>query len=153
MNADPLPDEFPAEDFRATFSAHSQLAGVLGGFCFTILVLVLSPDFLKDNDNVKDWVLGLLLLASVSYVFSSSLLANVMNSLVLKQVAERRRVFYIGMLISSAAHVLLAITLTVLVYQYSSTVGTIAAAMIVLFTLLNAFVNLRVEFKFLRTRH
>ncbi len=152
MHSDLVPDPFPAEDFRATSSAHSQLAGVLGGFCFTILVLVLSPDFLQGNRAVKDWVLGLLLLSSVSYVFASSLLANAMNALVLKTVTDRCRVFYIGMLISSAAHVLLAITLTILVYQFSSTVGTIAAVAIVFFVLFNAYMNARVEFRIFRRR-
>lgn len=144
-------DQFPAEDFRATASAFSQLAGVLAGFCFTILVLLLSPDFLKSS-SVKDWVLGLLLFAAFSYVLSSSFLANSMNSLLIKRVEIRSRVFHIGMLLCEAGHFLLATTLTILVYQLSSTVGMIAAVVIVLVLVVDVIVTLGRDFHILKTK-
>ncbi len=152
MNTDTSPEPVPAEDFRATASAFSQLSGVLGGFCFTILVLVLSPDFMKESRDVKDWVLGLLLLASFCYIMSASFLANSTNVMFVKSMGLRRRIFDAGILISNSAHILLASTLTILVAQVSATVGMIAAVLIVLYVLFNAFINLGIEFKLIKDK-
>ncbi len=142
-------EPFPAEDFRATATAFSQLAGVLGGFCFTILVLVLSPDFLEGSE-AKDWILGLLLLAAIAYILSSSMLANSMNALVLKTLRSRRRVFLIGIFLSNLGHILLSVTITLLVYQFSSTVGVIAAVIILLIALVNALLNFGLESRIMK---
>ena len=144
--------EFPAEDFRATATAFSALSGVLGGFCFTILVLVLSPDFLNKNVEVKDWALGLLLMAALSYVVSASFLANSMNAPLVKSLNLRKRIFDVGVLLQNIAHILLGSTLTLLVYQFSSTVGTIAAIVIVVVVLVNAAMNVGFEYRLLRTK-
>ncbi len=53
---------------------------------------------------------------------------------------------------TSAVHVLLAITLTILVYQFSSTVGMVATVAIVVFVLFNAYVNARLEFGILKAK-
>ena len=144
--------EFPAEDFRATASAFSELSGVLGGFCFTILVLVLSPDFLRNNSGVKDWALGLLLMAAFSHVVSASLLANSMNAPLLKSLRLRKRSFDIGVLWQNIAHILLARTLTLLVYQFSATLGTLAAVVIVLVVVATAALNIGLDYRLLRTK-
>ncbi len=152
MSSNPSSDHTAAEDFRATATAFSQLSGVLGGFGFTILVLVLSPDFLKNSSTAKDWVIGLLLLAALAYVISSSFLANSMNSLFIKRAELRRSVFDLGLILSNIAHVILAVSLTVLVYQFSSTVALIAAVTIVLVVLVNAAFNFGFEFRMLRRK-
>lgn len=141
-----------AEDFRATANAFSHLSGVLGGFCFTVLVLVLSPDFLSGSTHLKDWVLGLLLIAAFFYVLSASFLANSTNSFLMKRVKTRRRVFDAGVLLQNAAHVILSATLTIVVYQYSSTVGMVAAVVILLLTLLNGILNLGIEFRSMKIK-
>ncbi len=152
MSTDPTLDPAFADDFRSTAWAFSQLSGVLGGFCFTILVLVLSPDFLSGSAHLKDWVLGLLLISAFMYVISASFLANATNSQLMKRFETRRRVFDAGVLLQNSAHVILSATLTIVVYQYSSTVGIIAAALILLLTLLNGILNFGVEFKSLNTK-
>ncbi|MGE5141165.1 MAG: hypothetical protein ACM3JD_16980 [Rudaea sp.] len=153
MSSNLSPEHAAADDFRASATAFSQLSGILGGFCFTILVLVLSPDFLKNNSTAKDWITGLLLLTALSYVVSSSFLANSMNSLFIKKAKHRRRVFDVGLILSNVAHVLLAFSLAVLVFQFSSIVAWVAAVAIALIVLLNAAFNFGAQFRMLISKH
>jgi hypothetical protein len=62
------------DDFRATAAAFSQLTGVLGGFCITVLVLVLDSTSLSESKTAQDWVVGLLLFAALFYIYSSGIL-------------------------------------------------------------------------------
>lgn len=127
----PPPSTFPVDDFRATAAAFSQVAGVLGGFCITVLVLVLPPEFLKDNQAAKDWVVGIVLLAAFLYVASASFLANSMSSMVLTKLEARKGTFSFGIVLFHLGNLLIATALAILVYQFSATVGLVAIIAII----------------------
>lgn len=131
---------FPADDFRATAAAFSQVSGLLGGFSITILVLVLPKDFLQGQ-AAKDWIVGLLLLTAFLYVASASFLANSLNALVLKIIEARKRAFTFGIVLFHFANLLLGSTLAVLVYQFSFLVGLIAMILIGMVIIFVAFIN------------
>jgi hypothetical protein len=132
------PPDFPAEYFRSTAAAFSQVAGVLGGFCITVLVLVLPPEFLKENPSTKDWVIGLLLLAVFSYIASASILANSMNAPLpwMKTLEARINAFSWGISLFHSGNLLLAVVLLLLVYSVSRTVGFIAIVIVLALTVI-----------------
>src|ERR1700754_38926 len=88
----------PKEDFRASAASFSQLTGVLGGFCITVLVLALDSDQLGSHRQARDWISGLIIFAALSYIFSSGVLANSLNSAVIRdrmgpEALDEREVF------------------------------------------------------------
>jgi hypothetical protein len=123
------------EDFRATAMAFSQLAGVLGGFSITILVLVLS--FLSKNKDASDWSVALLLLASTSYIYGSGMFANSMN---VRAIARTSRhpadidsvqvsTFRSGLWGFHIGNVLLPVAIVIIVFQESLWIGVVASIM------------------------
>jgi hypothetical protein len=143
---------FPDDDFRATAAAFSQVSGLLGGFCMTILVLVLPKDFLQDQPNAKNWIVGLILFAAFLYVASASFLANSMNSLVIKKVEQRVGTFSFAILLFHLANLLLGITLIILVYQFSSFIGLIAITFIGIIIIIVAFANFGIALGIVRRK-
>ncbi|CAA9574773.1 MAG: hypothetical protein AVDCRST_MAG88-2712 [uncultured Thermomicrobiales bacterium] len=129
---------FDKDDHRGAAAAFSQLSGVLGGFCITIVVLVLDESFLQAHGTEKNWAITLLLLAGVIYIASSGILANSMNSPVfIRRLMRRgrsldglfalqREVFGNGIALFLVGNVLLAAALTVILFQYSVFLGVIA---------------------------
>jgi hypothetical protein len=137
------------EDFRATATAFSQLAGVLGGFSMAILVLLLS--LLRSNETARDWTVGLLLFAATAYIYSSGLLANSMNVVVLARWCSQdrreiftlqRRVFNSGIRLFHVGNMLLPIAIVITVYQASLWVGVIASVAIFLLAMRVVTINI-----------
>lgn len=130
----PRPPE-TMDDFRATATAFSQLTGVLGGFSITILVLVLGFTQEQESKTARDWTVGLILIAAVSYIVASGYLANCMNVGVISksnrnpdQIFEiQREGFSIGIKLFHVGNTLLPIAIFVTVYQESLLMGIIAS--------------------------
>jgi len=138
---------FSEDDFQATSTAFSQAAGVLGGFSMTIFVLVLPPDFLKDHSNPKDWIVGLILLAAFLYVAACLLIANSMNSRVLKARVSQFRVSSLGIKLLHLVNISLAAALTTLVWQFSLIVGQISVGVIAILAVIVGLSNLTTPLK------
>jgi hypothetical protein len=133
----PRPPE-TMDDFRATATAFSQLTGVLGGFSMTILVLVLG--LTEERKTARDWTVGLLLIAAVSYIVSSGFLANCMNVGVFSRWSNnpkeifkvQRRGFNNGITLFHIGNIFLPTAVFVTVYQESLLIGLIASIVILL---------------------
>lgn len=132
------------DDFRSTAAAFSQLSGVLGGFCITILVLVLDQGFLADHGGAKEVAIVLLLITGVLYTASSGLQANSMNSLDFmlypngtkrtpKKLEEAQvRMFRGGMTMFLGSNILLAIDLAIILFYHSTGIAFAVMAVILL---------------------
>lgn len=132
---------FTMDDFRATATAFSQVTGLLGGFSITILILVLPRDFLSDQLNAKNWIVGLLLLAASFYVYSASIFANSMNAMALRKFGVRKMAFNHAVVTFHLSNILLGSAVFVLVYQFSFLVGFIAMIIIGAFIIFIAVLN------------
>jgi hypothetical protein len=137
------------EDFRASATAFSQLAGVLGGFSLTILVLVLT--LVNENKAARDWTVGLLLIAATAYIYAAGILANSMNvGALAKGRIDRRAIrssqqdaFNAGIIIFHTGNTFLPIGITITIYQESLWVGLAASIVIVLIAARVVTINFR----------
>jgi hypothetical protein len=147
------------DDFRACSAAFSQLTGVLGGFCITVLVLVLDSSTLGRNEFAQDWIVGLILFVAMSYIFSSGVLANSMNAVGFqrrfKVMGEppgrlytlQRNIFAAGLFWFHVGNVLLTVSLLILVLQYSLKIGLGAMIVIAAFAIRVVYVNIRGQYR------
>jgi hypothetical protein len=142
------------ENFRATATAFAQLTGVLGGFSITILVLVLSATSLESHKTARDWTVGLLLFAAVTYISSSGLLANSMNRDAFLVLAKKwgkpqsdvfliqQQAFNNGIMLFHAGNILLSAAIFIIVYQASLLVGIVVSIVIVFVVIIVVIINI-----------
>jgi hypothetical protein len=144
------------ENSRATATAFSQLTSVLGGFSITILVLVLGSSPLGSHKTARDWTVGLLLLAAVTYIASSAFLANSMNAdtfMTLNKIREKKGkpqrdvvstqqgTFTLGIRLFHIGNFFLAAAIFITVYQTSLRLGIIASIAIIVIVVIVGIIN------------
>ena len=129
----------PKEDFRASAASFSQLSGVLRGFCITVLVLALDSNQLGSHRQARDWISGLIIFAALSYIFSSGVLANSLNSAVIRDrmgpealderevFSTQRSFFRFGIALFILGNLPLGATVVLIAYQFSLKVGLAAS--------------------------
>jgi hypothetical protein len=126
------------DDMRPAAGAFTQVAGALGGFAITIMVLLLSNrDAAKDL--LSDVTVAVLLLAGFGYIFSSSVFAN---STTYRSNTTVNGVFNVGVSYFHVANMLLAFGLLLLLIRSTGLVSTIIGAVIFLRTTQVAVANL-----------
>jgi hypothetical protein len=128
------------DDMSAPAAAFSQVSGVLGGFCITIVVLALSPSVIGNIVN-KDRVVALVLLAGGLYIISSGTLANAMS---FKKGYFQNKVFNFGILSFHIANIVLAFGIITLIdsfpeLQLARIAGIIIFGVIIWYAVFNLF--------------
>ena len=124
-------------DTSSAAAAFSSVAGVLGGFSITIVVLALSPGTIVSNSG-KDWVVGLVLLSAGLYIYSAGIFANSISFAAKK---TKYRVFNVALVLFHLSNLLLSIGVLLLAFQFPLHITRIAAT-IAFFALLVVLSNI-----------
>lgn len=125
-------------DTSSAAAAFSSVAGVLGGFSITIVVLALTPGTITSNSS-KDWVVGLVLLSAGLYIYSAGIFANSISFAAKK---TKYRVFNLALVLFHLSNLLLSIGVLLLAFQFPLHITRIAATIIAFFALLVVLSNI-----------
>lgn len=125
-------------DTSSAAAAFSSVAGVLGGFSITIVVLALTPGTITSN-NSKDWVVGLVLLSAGLYIYSAGIFANSISFAAKK---TKYRVFNVALVLFHLSNLLLSVGVLLLAFQFPLHITRIAATIITFFALLVVLSNI-----------
>ena len=125
-------------DTSSAAAAFSSVAGVLGGFSITIVVLALTPGTITSNSS-KDWVVGLVLLSAGLYIYSAGIFANSISFAAKK---TKYRVFNVALVLFHLSNLPLSIGVLLLAFQFPLHITRIAATIIAFFALLVVLSNI-----------
>jgi hypothetical protein len=125
-------------DTSSAAAAFSSVAGVLGGFSITIVVLALTPGTVASNSG-KDWVVGLVLLSAGLYIYSAGIFANSISFAAKK---TKYRVFSVALVLFHLSNLLLSIGVLLLAFQFPLHITRVAAVIIAFFALLVVLSNI-----------
>jgi hypothetical protein len=125
------------EDISSTSSAFSQVAGILGGFSVTLVVLALSPGVISSNFG-KDWVIGLILFSASLYILSSSYFANAISY---EDKIIKTKIYVFTLRFFHLSNFLLSIGLLIFIFQFSLVISKIVAVLITVCASYIAFTN------------
>jgi hypothetical protein len=125
-------------DTSSAAAAFSSVAGVLGGFSITIVVLALTPGTIV-SDSGKDWVVGLVLLSAGLYIYSSGIFANSISFATKK---TKHAVFNVALVLFHLSNLLLSIGVLLLAFQFPLHVTRVASGIIAFFALLVVLSNI-----------
>lgn len=125
-------------DASSAAAAFSSVAGVLGGFSITIVVLALTPGTITSNSS-KDWVVGLVLLSAGLYIYSAGIFANSISFAAKK---TKYRVFNVALVLFHLSNLLLSIGVLLLAFQFPLLITRIAAIIIAFFALIVVLSNI-----------
>jgi hypothetical protein len=136
------PEAAQVDNFRSTSAAFSAVSGVLGGFAITLLVLVMSPDFLPGDTEFKELTLAVLMFAAFCYVGSASFLSNVMNPLMDFSDDTRQGGFSFGIMLFHLGNMSLSVIVFLLSYQLSILVAFWTSVVIVTIACIVGLINI-----------
>jgi hypothetical protein len=125
-------------DTSSAAAAFSSVAGVLGGFSITIVVLALTPGTIV-SDSGKDWVVGLVLLSAGLYIYSAGIFANSISFLTKK---TKHAVFNVALILFHVSNLLLSVGVLLLTFQFPLHATRVAALIITVFALLVVLSNI-----------
>lgn len=125
-------------DTSSAAAAFSSVAGVLGGFSITIVVLALTPGTIV-SDSGKDWIVGLVLLSAGLYIYSAGIFANSISFAAKK---TKYTVFNVALVLFHLSNLLLSIGVLLLAFQFPLHVTRVAAVIITFFALLVVLSNI-----------
>lgn len=125
-------------DTSSAAAAFSSVAGVLGGFSITIVVLALTPGTIV-SDSGKDWIVGLVLLSAGLYIYSAGIFANSISFVAKK---TKYTVFNVALVLFHLSNLLLSVGVLLLAFQFPLHVTRVAAVIITFFALIVVLSNI-----------
>lgn len=125
------------KDASPAAAAFSSVAGVLGGFSITIVILALTPGSIASNSG-KDWIVASVLLSAGLYIYSSGMFAN---SISFEDKKVKYRVFNSALAFFHLSNLLLSIGILLLTFQFPLFLARIVAVAIVFCAFIVATIN------------
>lgn len=125
------------KDASPAAAAFSSVAGVLGGFSITIVILALTPGSIASNSG-KDWIVASVLLSAGLYIYSSGIFAN---SISFEDKKVKYRVFNSALAFFHLSNLLLSIGILLLTFQFPLFLARIVAIVIVFCAFIVATIN------------